>query len=131
MPINVTNHAGAAAYQNPLIGPFTVLNLKIDVSTLTTNEVDAYGYLKPGVLFYSDGDQVAAGEPPYGVSFEPVKLSADDNTTLATDDDVIIAVATNCVVNRDIAEDNLGRAYSADELAACLLAGSGVKLTNT
>ena len=34
-------------------------------------------------------------------------------------------------VNRDIAEDNLGRAYSANELTAFNAAGSMIHLTNT
>jgi hypothetical protein len=35
------------------------------------------------------------------------------------------------MVNRDIAEDNLGRAYTADEIAGFALAGSTCQLTRT
>jgi hypothetical protein len=131
MPIQISENAGATAYSCPIIGPFTTVNQLIDVSTLGTDEVDEYGYLKPGVPFYVDGDLVAAGEYVYGVTPYAVKLTADDNTTLASDPDVHVALAVNCTLNRDIAEDNLGRAYSADELAAFVAAGSSVRVTPT
>lgn len=131
MPLSITSHAGADAYANPFISLTGTVNLLIDVSTLTTAEVDPDGWLKPGVPFFTDGDLVSTAEPVYGCSIAPVKLSnADTNANLATDPDVMIAVGFG-VINRDIAEDNLGRAYSATELADFLLAGSNVHLTTT
>lgn len=130
MPLAITTHAGANAYANPFKSIAGTAQLKIDVSTLTTDEVDAYGYLKPGVPFYTDGDLVATGEYVYGCSINPIKLTADDNTTLGTDPDIIITVGFG-ILNRDIVIDNLGRALTADELAAFVAAGSNCHLTTT
>jgi hypothetical protein len=181
--------------------------VRLDVSGLTTDEVDTDGYLKPGTPFKKDGTLVArhpglvqkviaggvagnhtvsgigagdrivsvvhdttagalvdltsefsvtaantinnaAGtdtssdflvvtyEPVdayvYGVSMEPVKVATGNTSALlnaATDIDV--ALARFGIVNRDIAEDNLGRAYTANEIAAFAAAGSGLALTTT
>ncbi len=129
MALSITSHAGAESYANPFISLTGTVNLLIDVSTLTIAEVDADGYLKPGVPFFTDGDLVAAAEPVYGCSIAPVRI-AETNTTLATDPDILIAVGFG-VINRDIGEDNLGRVYSATEIADFLLAGSNVHLTTT
>lgn len=131
MPVRVTNTAGGQAYGNPFVGsPGPTTNLKIDVSTLTTAEVDTDGYLKPGVPFQSTGALVSgASQVIHGVTMEPIKI-ADGNTALAGDtSDPIIGVVTSGLINRDLAEDNLGRAYSANEIAA--LAAGGFKLTTT
>lgn len=50
MPIEVKNYAGASIYASPMLGPVDHCEqLKLDISTLTVDEVDADGYLKPGV----------------------------------------------------------------------------------
>jgi hypothetical protein len=134
MPLRISNTAGGTDYANPLVGgAYDVTNLKLDVSTLTTNEVDSKGFLKPGVpLQLSSGVGVlisGASQTVYGVTFEPIKLR-DDNSGLGTDTtDPIIAVATAGLLNLDIIEDNLGRVLSANELAA--LTAGGFKLTTT
>ena len=106
--------------------------MKVDVSTLTTAEVDSSGYLKPGVPLQANGALVsAAGQTVHGVTIEAVKLTGrTGNANLATDtSDPLVAVNTEGLINRDIAEDNLGRVYSANELAA--LALGGFKVTTT
>lgn len=238
MPLDVVTTAGGTNYTNPFVhGPRDVTHLKLDTSTLTTDEVDASGYLKPGVVLDMDGARVG-GETPagtatpaaaagnvgngvftidgttplltgaqegvyrvvmveavadggrfvvmdpygvmvgqgavgstfasqikfaiadgatdfkagdsftvtvaftaggdanafaYGVTFEAIKLPGrTDNASLSSDTtDPLIAVATAGLINRDIAEDNLGRAYSAAELAALNNGRSGFKLTTT
>lgn len=246
MPMMVETHAGGDAYVPPFIGPIEhVAHVKVDISGMTTGEVDADGNLKPGVPLTIDGlrigVQVSVGtavaaavagntgngtmgavtvsagakagvyrltivepaanagtfvvEDPdgvivgsgtvavafsagglaftladgatdfasgdaftitvtltaggattkmvFGVTIEPVKLplatsptSATPGTitngTLATEtNDCFVAVATHALVNRDLAEDQLGRAYTAAELAAFDAAGSHVKITGT
>jgi hypothetical protein len=133
MPMEITTTAGGTAYANPFVGrPGPTTNFKIDVSTLTTDEVDGYGYLKPGVPFQASGALVSgASQTVHLVTVEAIKLPGrTDNSGLSSDTtDPIIGGATSGLINRDIAEDNLGRAYTANELAA--LALGGFKVTTT
>jgi hypothetical protein len=110
-------------------------HVQLDPSTLTTKEVDASGYLKPGVPLQQDGtlvdgiDQVA-----YGVTPEALKLPLDtipptDVSLAAETVRPLIGVGVGGVLNRDIIEENLGRALSANELAALALGGFKVTLT--
>jgi hypothetical protein len=136
MPISVKETSGGTVYGNPLVGtpgPFT--HIKLDLSTLTTDEVDADGNLKPGCVFESNGTPVGSGQICYGIVVEAIKLPITlprTNTTLGNETgDPLIAVSTAGLVNRDVAEDNLGRAYTADELAGFVIAGSNFSLTTT
>lgn len=136
MAIEVTTTAGGDVYGNPFVGkPGPIVNLKVDVSTLTTAEVDVYGYLKPGVPFVATGTLgtlvSTTGQTIYGVTVEAQKLAGvSTNTALSgITADVIVAVATSGTINRDFAEDGLGRAYGANELTA--LALGGFKVTTT
>jgi hypothetical protein len=138
MPIEVKAYAAAAGYANPLLGPVDhVAHIKVDLSILTINEVDADGYLKPGVLLTLAGILVGIAPAfPFGVVFEATKLALvtipPTNATLATETgDHFVAVCTHGIVNRDVAEDNMGRAYTADEIASFDRAGSNLKLTST
>lgn len=242
MPIGITAVAGGTGYASPFVGPIDhTLHVKLDLSTLTTAEVDADGYLKPGlpvalstgnlgtrigvealagtavaaavagntgngtmgavtvsagakagvytltitepaanagafVVEDPDGINIGNGDVAaafsagglaftladgatdfaagdqftitvtltaggaiasrlYGVTIEATKLNITlprDNTTLSNETgDHFVAVATSGIVNRDIAEDNLGRAYTAPELAAFNAAGSHFTLTTT
>lgn len=134
MPIRISSTAGGTVYGHPFVGPINhTVHVKLDVSALTTGEVDANGYLKPGLPLLSSGLPVTAGAV-YGVTIEPVKIVAVNptDTSLGLDtSDPLIAVAVIGTVNRDIAEDNLGRAYTAAEIAGFALAGSTMKLTTT
>lgn len=131
MPIRITTTAGYVNYTNPLVnGPLSTMHVKLDISTMTANEVDADGYLKPGVALAVDGSAIDGTEAVYGVTFEAIKV-ANGNTALAGDvSDPLVVVATHALVNRDIAEDNLGRAYTAAELAG-FNTSNGIKLTTT
>lgn len=133
MPIRVTTTAGGTNYANPLVGPADhVAHVKLDISGMTTDEVDTDGYLKPGVLLTKAGILVGVAPAfPFGVVFEAIKV-ASGNTALAGDtSDPLVAVCTHGIINRDLAEDNLGRAYNANEIASCDLAGSHLVLTTT
>lgn len=209
----MTREVVAAAgrdYSSPIVGPLGPIDVvRVDVSALTTAEVDTDGVLKPGVPFRKNGVRLtragglvtaviaggAAGahtvtgittddtlvsvhhytpgsastyadltsefsisaadaidntggtstasdtlvvtyerkeEYVYGVVLEPVKVAAGNTSTLldaATDIDV--AVVRGGLVNRDVAEDNLGRALTATEIAAFQAAGSLLRLTQT
>jgi hypothetical protein len=128
--IRITKKAGGTSYANPFIGPVQhPANVLIDVSTLSANEVDAKGYLKPGVPVNKTGDLVTAGFV-FGVTIEATKI-AEDNTDLANTPDTFVAVETSGLVNRDIVEDILGRALTAAEIAGFDAAGSKLALTTT
>jgi len=139
----VTKYSGGLATTSPFVGPTDhTTGVKVAINTLTTFEVDIDGRLKPGVPFTIAGAMPsgAPNEYVYGVSVEPdrfipriVGLSpSPTNASLAADTrTVIVNVATICEVNRDIAEDNLGRRYSAAEVAAFAAAGSKCVLTRT
>ena len=137
MPMKVTETAAAGAvHPSPFIGPINhQVGILVDVSTLTTDEVDNYGYLKPGVILTQTGDLVSlTTEVAYGAVIEAVKVApaGSDSTALAAiTTDVEVAVGLWVLLNRDILEDSLGRAVSANELLAINAAGSHVALTNT
>lgn len=136
MPLAIENIAGGQAYVNPFIGGVDhPAQIKVDVSGLTTDEVDAFGYLKPGVPLTKAGILVGAAPAfVYGVTFEAQKIvpANPTNVTLAAvTADPIITVNTIGHLNRDAAEDNLGRAYTADEIAGFDAAGSKIALSAT
>jgi hypothetical protein len=136
MPLTVTNVAGGTGYGNPFVSPpDDTVHVKVDLSGLTTAEVDSRGYLKPGLPLTSGGVLVGASGIVYGVTIEPIKLPLTTvpptDTTLGTETaDCLVALGIG-VVNRDIAEDNLGRAYTANEIAGFNIAGSKCTLTTT
>jgi hypothetical protein len=139
MPLNIKTTAGTTTYGPVFIG--SVLGLQqvvVDISELTTKEVDADGYLKPGVAFKKDGTLAdgTGGEFIYAVNPEPQNLRMavlpPTDGTLSSDTRTFpLGMGTIGEINRDIAEDNMGRAYTADELAAFNAAGSMIHLTNT
>lgn len=136
MPMSITTVAAGTGYGNPFIGGVNhPAQITVDVSGLTTDEVDAFGYLKPGVPLTKAGILVGASPAfVYGVTFEAQKIVPDNptNGTLgAVTVDAIITVNTIGHINRDVAEDNLGRAYTANEIAGFDAAGSKIALSAT
>lgn len=135
MPVSVAKTAGTSTYGNPIVGePGPLLQVVVDISELTTDEVDADGFLKPGVSFKSDGTQPDGSGFMYAMNIEPTKIITyvPTNALLAADTDTIpVGCVIGGVINRDIVEDNLGRAMTANELAAAIAAGSQFTLTNT
>jgi hypothetical protein len=106
-------------YENPLDHQVGIL---VDLSGLTTDEIDAKGYLKPGIPFTREG---TLGGDVFGVSIEEIKV-AENNSDIASLGTVEVAVATICQVNQSVAEDILGRPYTAAEIAG--FAGSSCVL---
>jgi|SRR5690606_25000916 len=127
MPMRVRDVAPAGeVHANPFVGPIDhPATVRVDVSALTAAEVDKYGYLKPGVPLTRAGELPGADpEFVYGCVIESTRVHTDNTTLASVTADVDVAVATICQVNRAILEDNLGRALTADELAAFDRAGS-------
>jgi hypothetical protein len=133
MPIFITEVAGGASYASPFVGPVDhPAHVKLDISGMTDDEIDANGYIKPGVPLRESGVLIGSGNPVFGVVIEATKVAADNASgTLAAATDVFVAVATIGQVNQDIIEDNLGRALTADEIAGFNLAGSKLTLLPT
>lgn len=136
MPLQVTAVAAGAAYASPMVGPVDhTAHIKLDISALTIAEVDSDGYLKPGNVFLQTGLPVTAGAV-FGIVHEAIKLPLTvipptDISLAAQTLDCLIAVCTHGIVNRDIAEDLLGRAYAAAELTGFATAPCTLKLTTT
>src|ERR1043165_7609111 len=122
MPMSITTVAGGTGYGNPFIGGVNhPAQIKVDVSGLTTDEVDQFGYLKPGVPLTKTGILVGASPAfVYGVTFEAQKIVPDNptNTTLAAvTADPIITVGVVGHVNRDVIEENLGPQLTSERVA--------------
>ena len=132
MPIVIASTAGGLAHSPVFVGEIQGTDVvKVDLSDLSDEEVDADGYIKPGVPLAKDGSTVGAGVAVWGVTIEPIKVATGGT-------DAILDAATDCFVtvgfglcNRDIMEDNLGRALTADEIAGFDLAGSNCRITRT
>ena len=135
MPIGVEAlSAEDTIYGNPFTEILATDEVRVDISDLTTAEVDADGYLKPGVHLRKTGDTIGAGNALYGVTFEPKKIVAagpTDASLAANTGTFPVVVGTIGSVNRDVVEDNLGRALTADEVASYDIAGSKLHLTRT
>lgn len=139
MPIGIKTTAGGLGHAPVFVGgPKLTDVVQVDISDLTTKEIDQDGYIKPGVPLQKTGDSiaVASGAAVYGVTIEAIKTPhatiPPTDASLAADTGTFpCVVGIMGLVNRDIAEDNLGRAYNADEIAGFDLAGSELILTRT
>lgn len=118
-------------YALPFVGPINHTHtLAVDITALTVDEIDADGYLKPGLPLDAAGALVGVA-PAYvfGVTIEPLKVAESNSAAdIAAAGTVDIAVATIGQVNRAVAEDILGRALTANEVAGFAAAGSTMKL---
>lgn len=118
-------------YGKPMVGRVDHTHqLAINIAALTTREIDDKGYIKPGVVVDKAGILVGAGPAyNYGIVIEATKV-ADGNTAplLAAAGVKRVAVCRIGLVNGDIAEDNLGAVYSANELAGFERAGCHLAL---
>jgi hypothetical protein len=132
MPLAITTTAGGLSHSPVFVGEiWGTDSVKVDLSDLSDEEVDADGYLKPGVPLDKNGNIIGSGVPVWGVTIAAIKVASGGT-------DAILDAATDCFVavgfglcNRDVMEDNLGRALSADEIAGFDLAGSNCRLTRT
>lgn len=136
MPISVGTTTGGMVHAPVFVGEIKGTDLVwVDVSDLTTKEVDATGYIKPGVPLAKDGSTVGAGVAVWGVTIEAIKLAhatvPPTNVSLAADTGTFPVVVGFGLCNRDVMEDNLERALTADEIAGFDLAGSNCRITRT
>lgn len=137
MPITIESTASEAnTYGKPFVGPGAEYTdvVQLDISGFTLKEIDVYGYLKPGVPLSKAGILVGSSVPVYGVTLESIKIvsyTVTDALLAADTGTVQVAVGTHGIVNRDIIEDNLGRALTSDEVLGFALAGSHIHLTRT
>jgi hypothetical protein len=137
MPMHVKSTAAVSTYDPVFLGEILAMEqVLVDVSELTTDEVDADGWLKPGVPFKQDGTLADGSGHIYAVNPEPQNLHLatipPTNGTLAADTKTYpLGMGTMGTVNRDIIEDNLGRALTANELTAFATAPCKINLTLT
>lgn len=130
LKIRTTTPAGDA-YPSPILGPSHYLQtVRVDISGLTTDEVDENGWLKPGVPFTRAGLLVGAGDVVFGVTPEAVQVATSNASgVLAAAADCDVGVLVIGIVQREVAEDILGRVYTDDELAGFEAAGCLLSLT--
>lgn len=127
MPLKFTATTGGDVYGNPFVGPINhTVSIDVDLTALTSDEIDAKGYLKPGLPLDKAGALVGAAPAfVYGIVVEATKVAegnaAGDISGAGTQ---MITVALISAVNKDVVEDNLARALTADELAGFDRAGS-------
>lgn len=137
MPLRIKKTAGDTTYGPVFLGEILAMEqVVIDISELTTDEVDADGWLKPGVPFKQDGTLADGSGHIYAVNPEPQDLFLatvpPTNTSLGNDTKTFpLGMGTMGTVNRDIIEDNLGRALTANELTAFATAPCKINLTLT
>lgn len=121
MPISVANVAAAGtAYADIRVGECQVHQCKIDVSTLTSVD-DANGSLPVGLPILVTGAPVTGTtDAVFGlVGPEPIALGAVDHFG---------NVFISGTFNRQMIEDNLGRALDANELASLALVADRLHL---
>ena len=133
MPLrNVTLSAARdlAGGTDGFVGPVDhTVAVPVLLTNMTNKEIDSDGYLKPYIPFTKAGILVGSTVAVFGVSVEHIKVANDKVAgTIAALGTIDVVVATICQINRAIAEDVLDRAYTANELAGFLLAGSHIVL---
>lgn len=124
MPIVMTSTVGGEIHPNPFLGPTDFrapVRTPAGLAGFTTDEIDQYGYLKQGVLLKRTGVLAdgTVGEKIYGAVVEATKIAASNSAgDLAAAAAATVIVSLIGSMNRAVLEDSLGRAVSADELAA-------------
>jgi hypothetical protein len=136
MPLGVSTTTGGLAHSPVFVGEIKGTDVvKLDISDLTTKEVDPDGYIKPGVPLDKSGNTIGSGVAVWGTTIEAIKIPhatiPPTDVSLAADTGTCFITVGFGLVNRDIAEDNLGRALTSDEIAGFDLAGSNCRLTRT
>lgn len=107
------------------------VHVKIDVSVLTPREVDAKGYLKPGVPFKQDTGTLAtaAGDLVVCVA-EATRIATSFAALASITNDPFVGCRVYGTINHDMLASVLGAELTAGEKAAINGAGSRLRLTN-
>lgn len=125
MPFDIKDtHDEGDVYGDPFVGRADhSVQILIDVSGLTTDEVDAKGYLKTGTPFRENGLLISgASQYVFGVTRETVRVGfylgnyGNSSTILDGATDVQIALFTIGQVDKGMIEDNLGRTLTENEV---------------
>lgn len=126
-PIQITKTDGGTRYAIPFLGSTSErLSERLDISALHgTDLVDEDGFLIPGSVLRLDTSTqtllpiTSGGQTARGFVFEGTRVAksnSEAHLNAATDFDVVIIVAGT--VDKALAEFNLGREYSANEISA-------------
>lgn len=121
MPILIETTTGGTAYASPFLSDLAgnVIHVQVDVSLLTTSQVDANGYLKPGVVLPSHGGAFGSANGTAQVETATVAgtigSSGAGNITVTItsdyyDDPYVVSVA---VANDDTASQVAGKIRTA------------------
>jgi regulator of RNase E activity RraA len=134
--LSVINKAqGGATYISPFIQRHgDPEQVPVLASIFTANEVDQYGFLKPGVFLakVAGASATLVGAAPafvHGVTVEAQKIAATNSVAdLAAAGTVQVVVGRRGLVSRAMVEEMLGRVLTANELAGVVAAGSHIAL---
>ncbi len=132
MPTIIERKTGADLYVSPFQTGADANNvhIKVDVSALTAREVDAKGYLKPGVPLTMAGVlPTVAGDLVVMVE-EATRIALDNTGLAAVTNDPAIGCRVYGTVIHDMLVSILGAELTAGEKAALNGAGSHLRLTN-
>jgi hypothetical protein len=132
MPVKITQPAAADdVYASPFRGPINhTAQIAVNITALTNAEIDAKGWVKPGLPLSAAGTLVGAAVPVFGVVIEPIKVAASNSAgdIAAASAAFQLSVAVIGAVSRPVVESNLGRVLNANEIAGFGLAGCLIKL---
>ncbi len=108
------------------------ISIPVLLTQFTSNEINADGYLRPGIPLTRNG--LLVGVSPafvFGVTVEHRKVAEDNAAaTIAALGTIDVAIELMACVVRDVAEDILDRAYTANEVAGFDRAGSKCHLVD-
>ena len=77
MPLGIEATTRGLSHSPVFVGQITGTDVvKVDLSDLSDEEVDADGYIKPGVPLAKDGSIVGSGVPVWGVTIEAIKVAS-------------------------------------------------------
>lgn len=130
--LSIEKTPGDELYSSPFAtgGNGNNIHVKVDIATLTSREVDAKGYLKPGVPLKQDTGTLptAAGDLVVMVA-EQTKIASGNTGLAAITAKPLIACRPEGTVNHDMLVSVLGAELTTGEKAAINGAGSNLRLT--
>lgn len=119
MPLGVSTVANAGTvHPNPFVGPVNhTATVRVDVSGLSSDEVDSNGYLRPGVLLTRDGLLVSGADALLSIGTLAISGTAEKFKTTTT-----LYALVNGVQITKTATDNL--TFSAAHVVTANLFGA-------
>ena len=130
--LSIEKTTGDELYASPFLtgGAGNNEHVKIDVSALTSREVDARGYLKIGTPINPATGLLptAAGQRVVAVA-QTIRVAKNNTDLSSITNDPLIGCRTEGGINHDMLVDILGAVLTANEIAAINGAGSRLFLT--